>query len=158
MTVSEKKAWISLIVSAAIWSGYAGLVAWHALAGEDPGRWPVALFVEGVAVSLAAQLGLSALARLRDDPLAWAVVDERERLIEGRAATLAYGLLVVTVALAALFCAMVIGVGLPLGRYRLVLGGMTNPTVMMAGGLLIAVVLAGMLKSATVLVLHRRAL
>jgi len=158
MTVSEKKAWISLIVSAAIWSGYAGLVAWHALAGDDLGRWPVALFVEGVAVSLAVQFGMTVLTRLRLPSWERNLVDERERLIEGRAATLAYGLLVVTVALAALFCAMVIGVGLPPGRYRLVPGGMTNPTVVMAGGLLIAVVLAGMLKSATVLVLHRRAL
>ncbi len=158
MTVSEKKAWISLIVSAAIWSGYAALVGWHALLGDELGRWPVALFVEAVAVSLAAQFGLSVLMQLRDHPLAWAVVDERERLIEGRAATLAYGLLIVAVAVVALLCALVIGVGLPVGSYRLVPAGALNPTMVMAGGLLLAIVLAEMLKSATVLVLHRRAL
>jgi hypothetical protein len=158
MTVSEKKAWISLIVSLTIWSGYAGLVGWHVLAGDDLGRWPVALFVEGVVVSLGVQFGLSLLARWR--ALSWEaeLVDERERLIEGRAAALGYGALITVVVGVALACALVIGVGLPVGSYRLVPDGALNPTVVMAGGLLLAIVLAEMLKSATVLVLHRRAL
>lgn len=158
MTVSEKKAWISLIVSTAIWSGYAGLVGWHALAGEDLGRWPVALFVEGVVFSLAIQFGLSLMARWRALPWEAGLVDERERLIDGRAAAIGYGALVVVVVGVALCCTLVIGVGLPVGSYRLVPDGALNPTVVMAGGLLLAIVLAEMLKSATVLVLHRRAL
>jgi hypothetical protein len=158
MTGLERKAWISLIISTAIWGGYFGWIAWQAGTGEALGRWPVALFVECMAVSLAVQFGTSVWTRLRQRPWERSLVDERERLIEGRAATLGYGLLVMVVAAAALACALVIGVGLPVGNYRLVPGGAMNPTFVMAGGLLLAVVLAEMLKSATVLVLHRRAI
>lgn len=158
MTISEKRAWVGLIVSTTIWSGYAGLVGWHALAGDAPGRWAVALFVEGVGFSLAIKFGMALLARLHAMPWERGIVDERERLIEGRAAGLAYSVLIAVVIGVALICALIIGVGLPVGTYRLVPIGSLNPIMVMAGGLLLAIVLAEMLKSATVLILHRRAL
>ena len=157
MSFREKSAWIGLIATLAIWSVYAVMVGRGLLAGHVMGPWSVALFVECVIVSLAVQFGLKALVGLRAPEEERGLIDEREILIEGRATRLAYTLLIGTVLGVALVSALVIGVGLPVGDYRLIPAGPWNPTVVMANGLLLAVVAAEAMKSATVLILYQRA-
>lgn len=157
MSFREKSAWISLTTALGIWGAYAVMVGRGLGQGEAMDRWLVALFVECAIVSLVIQFGLKLLAGFRAPEAERGLVDEREAVIEGRAARLAYTLLIGAVLGVALVSALVIGVGLPVGDYRLIPAGPWNPTVVMANGLLIAVVLAEVLKSATVLILYRRA-
>ena len=157
MTWGEKRAWIGLMATLAIWSVYGVLIARGLTAGEAPGRWVVALFVEGVVVSLAVQLGLGAVAAWRTPAVDRAPADERDRLIDGLAARLAYGLLIVVVVVVAVAASLAVGIGVPAGNYRLVAMEAWSPVAVMANGLLLAVVLAEAMRCAIVLALYRRA-
>lgn len=157
MTRGETRAWIGLGATLVIWSVYGVLIARGLSAGEAPGRWMVALFVEGVILSLAAQFGLGLLAAWRTPVADRAPADERERLIDGRAARLAYGLLIATVIVVAIAASLAVGVGLPVGDYRLVAPEAWSPIAVMANGLLLAVVLAETIRCVMVLALYRRA-
>jgi len=158
MTRGETRAWIGLVATLAIWSVYGVLIARGLAAGEEPGRWTVALFVEGVILSLAAQFGLTAVVAARIPVAERAPADERDRLIDGYAVRLGYGLLIATVVVVAVASSMAIGIGLPVGGYRLMSSETWSPVAIMANGLLLAVVLAEAVRCVTVLVLYRRAL
>lgn len=158
MARGESRAWVRLIATLTIWSVY-GFLACRALGDAQGGeRWPVALFVEGAIVSLLAQFGLEALTIFRRRAVGLATHYERDALIDGRATRLAYGALIATVVVVAIVSSLAVGIGLPVGDYRLVPINAWSPTAVMAVGLLAAVILAEVLKSAAALMLYRRTL
>lgn len=150
MSFREKAAWISLASGAVIW-GFYFIVVWGRLVAA-PGDWPVALFVECVIASLLVQAVLMGLAAMRTPKDQRTLSDEREIRIDGRATGVGYAALtalVLCVALASPFA-----VGLEVGGLAVASGG--EAATFMAQGLLLAIVLAEAIKSAVVVILHRR--
>lgn len=150
MSFREKAAWISLGSGVLIW-GFYFFTVWSRLA-DAPGEWPVALFVECLIASLLVQGVLMGLAAWRTPPAGRVLSDEREIQIDGRAMTVGYAvltLLVLGVALAAPF-----SIGLDIGGLTWAPRG--DATLLMGQGLILAIVLAEAVKSAAVVILHRR--
>lgn len=150
MSFREKAAWISLASSVVIW-GFYFVVVWGRLVAA-PGAWPVALFVECVIASLLVQGVLIGVAAVRTPRDQRALADEREVRIDGQATGVGYAVLtglVLCVALASPFV-----VGADFGDLAIAPHG--EAASFMGQGLLLAIVLAEAVKSAIVVILHRR--
>lgn len=150
MSFREKAAWISLASGVVIW-GFYFVVVWGRLV-EAPGEWPVALFVECVIASLLVQAVLMGLAAMRTPKDQRTLSDEREIRIDGQATGVGYVALTGLVLCVALTSPL--AVGLDVGGLAISLRG--EAATFMAQGLLLAIVLAEAIKSAVVVVLHRR--
>lgn len=150
MSFREKAAWISLASGVVIWSFYFAVV-WSRLV-DLPGEWPVALFVECVIASLLVQGVLMGLAAMRTPRDQRTLSDEREVRIDGQATGVGYAVLtglVLCVALASPFA-----IGADVGG--LIIASRGEAATFMGQGLLLAIVLAEAVKSAVVVILHRR--
>lgn len=151
MSFREKAAWISLGSTVVIW-GFYFTVVWGGLV-DRPGEWPVALFVECVVASIVVQGLLMTLAAWRTPRGERALADEREIRIDGRATTVAYAVLTLAVLVVALASPFAIGEGVG----WIIAASHGEAATVMGQGLLAAVVLAEAVKSALVVILHRRA-
>ncbi|WP_426041769.1 hypothetical protein [Brevundimonas sp. TWP2-3-4b1] len=147
MSVREKAAWISLGSGAVIW-GFYFVVVWSRLV-ELPGEWPVALFVECVIASLLVQGVLMGLAAIRTPRDQRTLSDEREIQIDGRATSVGYAALTGLVLCVALISPF--AVGMEFGG--LAIASRAEAATIMG---LLAIVLAEVVKSAVVVILHRR--
>ena len=150
MSFREKAAWISLGSGVVIWGFYFTAV-WGRLVAL-PGAWPVALFVECVIASLLVQGLLMGLAAMRTPRDQRSLSDEREIQIDGRATGIGYAALTGLVLCVALVSPLAV---------RAEVGGLAITTqgeaaTIMGQGLLLAIVLAEAIKSAVVVILHRR--
>ena len=150
MSFREKAAWISLGSTVVIW-GFYFIIVWGGLM-DSPGEWPVALFVECVVASIVVQGVLMALAAWRTPRGDRALGDEREIRIDGRATTVAYAVLTLAVLVVALASPFAIGEGVG----GIVAASRGEAATVMGQGLLAAIVLAEAVKSALVVILHRR--
>jgi len=150
MSFREKAAWISLISGVVIWGFYFSVV-WSRLVAL-PGAWPVALFVECVIASLLVQGLLMGLAALRTPADQRSLSDEREIRIDGRATSLGYAALTGLVLCVALASPLAVGMKFD----GLAIASQGEAATIMGQGLLLAIVLAEAIKSAVVVVLHRR--
>ena len=150
MSFREKAAWISLVSGVVIW-GFYFVVVWGRLVSL-PGEWPVALFVECVLASLLVQAVLMGLAAWRTPRDQRAPSDEREVQIDGRATSIGYAALTGLVLCVAL--ASPLAVGVEFGGLAVTSRG--EAATLMGQGLLVAIVLAEVVKSAVVVILHRR--
>lgn len=150
MSFREKAAWISLVSGVVIW-GFYFVVVWGRLV-ELPGEWPVALFVECVLASLLVQAVLMGLAAWRTPRDQRSLSDEREIQIDGRATSIGYAALTGLVLCVALVSPLAVGVEFG----GLVVASRGEAATIMGQGLLLAIVLAEVVKSAVVVILHRR--
>lgn len=138
MSLRVRSAWISLATTLVIW-GFYFFMTWRGLgAGE---AWSPRLFFLCLIGGLVAQLALIGIAAARSPRSQRVLSDEREIRIDSRATVSAYvtlTLLVLAVAVGAAF----------------VEAGALS-VVLMAQGLILAVVAAEAVKCAVVLMLHR---
>ena len=148
-SLRERAAWISLGATLVIW-GFYFLMVWRGLQ-TGAGEWQAALFVECVAASLVVQLVLIGLAAARSSKAERTLSDEREIRIDGQATTAAYAALTVLVLLVAL--SVPFGAGLEIGGVMINGGG--QGLAVMSQGLLLAIVLAEVVKCGVILGLHR---
>lgn len=150
MSFREKSAWISLVSGVVIWGFYFAVVWSHLV--DLPGEWPVALFVECVFASLLVQAVLMGLAAWRTPRDQRVLSDEREIRIDGQATSIGYAALTGLVLCVALVSPFAVGVEV---------GGLSvssrgEAATLMGQGLLLAIVVAEVVKSGIVVILHRR--
>lgn len=147
MSLRERGAWISLVTTLVIWGFYFATV-WRGLEG-GAGAWQAALFVECVVASLVVQLVLFGLAAARSSRAERILSDEREVRIDGQGTTAAY--VTLTVLVLALALSIPFGIGPEL---RAIEAG--EGMAVMTYGLLLAIVMAELVKCVVILALHRR--
>lgn len=135
MSFRERSAWISFVTVLACFGVYFGAVLTHSVPRGLP---TVLLFAACVAGLAALQALLTVISALRAPNEAKAPRDERERLIDGRARTVGYYVLLVGV----------LGLAIP--------GHTGGGVVDMLNFALAAIVVAELTVSAVQIILHRR--
>lgn len=145
MSLRERAAWISLAATLVIW-GFYFLMVWRGFQA-GAGEWQAALFVECVVASLVVQLALIGVAAARSSKAERVLTDEREIRIDGQATTAAYATLTLLV--------LVVALSIPLGAGGTLIEGAGLGTAVMTQGLLLAIVLAEVVKCVVILALHR---
>lgn len=153
MSFRERTAWIGLAIMLVVWGWYFNAV-WGVLAGGGAESWPTDLFVRCVIVTIAASIGLSLLASIFDPETLQSVEDEREVGIEARGSTVAYNLLCGLIAVGGV--AGTLYLGTPTRDGVLIMNTRVDSQVLMANGIVLALVIAEIVRLAVVVRLHRR--
>jgi hypothetical protein len=149
----EKTAWISIFVTLLIWGSYFGDMMPNLLSSRPDLDGMLGAFFGSIASAVFLQIVLTIVIAALSPKEADAPADERERLIELRATTIAYHVLTITLVVAvlgapalALYHAFKAGIEPSLG----------SAVVPMANGVLLAIVLAEVAKYVAQLVQFRR--
>jgi hypothetical protein len=153
MPFREKSAWISIFVTVLIWGSYFGDMMPNLLSSRPNLDGMLGAFFGSVALAVFLQIVLTIVIAILSPKEANAPADERERLIELRAANIAYNVLTITLVLAVL--------GAPaVALYHAVKAGIEpslgSAVLPMANGVLLAIVLAEVAKYVAQLVQFRR--
>lgn len=153
MPFREKSAWISIFVTLLIWGSYFGDMMPNLLSGRPDLDGMLGAFFGSVALAVILQIVLTIVIAVLSPKEANAPADERERLIELRAANIAYNVLTFLLVIAvlgapamSLFHALKAGIEPSLG----------SAVVPMANGVLLALVLAEVVKHIAQLVQFRQ--
>lgn len=155
MSFREKIAWISLLTTVSVWGFYFARVG-PALVGGDAGPWQMALFVECVLFTVVAQVVLITVTAVGAPREAGAPADEREVRIAARATVVAYAILLALVLCVACATPFVLGMTLKVeGMTYVSLSSRGDPTVIVANGILLAVVVAELVRSSATLTFYR---
>ncbi len=155
MSFREKIAWISLLTTVGVWGFYFARVV-PALTSGDSGPWQMALFVECVVFTVIVQAVLTTATAIGAPREARAPADEREARIAGRATVIAYTILLGLVLCVACATPFVLGMTLKVeGMTYVSLSSRGDPTVIVANGILLAVVVAELVRSSATLTFYR---
>lgn len=154
MSYRERSAWISLVTTLGVWGWYFVVLARSFARGEADGARFVGLFIGCVVAIVALSIVLAIADAVRAPKESEAPADERERLIALRATGMAFPVLSVLVLTVAAASPILAGLGPsifaddPLGEV----------TLLTANGVLLAVVVAEVVRSGGQILLYRRPL
>ena len=150
MSFREKMAWVSLLATLGVW----GFYFWELLGagGDAPlgGAAAMALFVRCVVLVVVIEVGVAVVAPAVFGREAEAPADEREQLVELKATRAAYVLLTVLAV-----CLVVAAPALAGAAPYLFADPLGDAALAASNGLLLAVLLSGLLKSAWQIVGYR---
>ena len=151
MSYREKSAWVSLVSTLVIWGGYFVALFRGLLTGQAGLMSFAGLFVGCIVLIVVVQVVLAILIALQSPSDAEAAPDERERRIDDQACRRAYWVLS-SLVLTLLLC-------LPIALVRwpaLIQGPPAQGLMLVAAGLILAITLAEVVRSASQVLSFRR--
>ena len=151
MSFREKMAWVSITVTLAVWGFYFVEVSQQAAAGSATAEGLLELFVRCVVLTIVVEVVLAIAVAASSAKAANSPADERERLIGLRATRIAYAILSVGVVFVALA-----GPAAAVGGPHVLKDPTQDMVLIMANGVLFALVAAELVRSAAEVIGFRR--
>lgn len=153
MPYREKIAWISLFTTSVIWGQYFWRLAEQLRRGAGgPGDY-LGMFIGTVIVAVVVQVVLTVAVAIAKPSEAEVAADERERMIELKSSSAAYGLLSLLVVLTAVATPLMAGFGSRLFGAN----GTITGIVLSANAMILALLVAELVRAVWTIALFRKA-